>query len=175
MKSILKVLPLIVLVFVTQTFAETQGEKLANAVVLGRLSEVESILSQQTDLVTYKDANGNSLIHLAINFYNDGMIDLLIKHRASVKILNRNNESPIQRAAFFGLNKALLSLLRAGADWNSLSNEMKNEYTGYPDIKDWLALNSKKSPEPEPKSGKTILELPGAQLQVINFSVKKSH
>jgi ankyrin repeat protein len=175
MKSILKVLPMIFLLFVAQSFAETQGEKLANAVVLGRLSEVDSILSQQADLITYKDANGNSLMHLAINFYNDGMVDLLIKHKASVKILNRNNESPIQRAAFFGLNKALLSLLKAGADWNSLSVEMKNEYSRYPDIKEWIALNTKPSTEPESKSGKTVLELPGAQLQVINFSVKNGH
>lgn len=168
MMAKLKALALIALAFVQPSHAETLAEKLNNAVVLGRLAEIDNILNANPELKSYSDADGNSLMHLAITFYNDGVVDLLLKHKVSFRTPNAEKESPLQRAAFFGLNKVALSLLNAGADWMTLSKDMQSELAKYSDFKKWTVARTNEASKP--KSGKTVLELPGARLQVISFS-----
>lgn len=176
MKLKTKILSLVILAFAHPSWAKTKGETLCDAVILGHLDQIDLILSEQPELATFQDENGKSLMHLAIEFYHDGVVDRLIKHKVSAKTPNQNQETPIQRAAFFGLNKVILSLLDAGADWNSLSKDLQTEFAKFPNIKERIAQNNKKAAEPRARKGeKTLVELPGFHLTLTGFQSNKNH
>lgn len=176
MKLKTKILSFIILAFAHPSWAKTKTETLCDAVIFGHLDQIDSILGEQPELATFQDENGKSLMHLAIEFYHDGVVDRLLKHKVSYETPNQKKETPIQRAAFFGLNKVVVSLLDAGADWNSLSKDLQTEFLRFPNIKERISQNSKKSAAPNArKEAKTLVELPGFHLMLTGFRSNKTH
>ncbi|KAK0042775.1 ankyrin repeat protein [Biomphalaria pfeifferi] len=65
------------------------------------------------------DGNGNSSLHLACQKVNIPVVELLLKHGASVNIAGENGETPLTKACYTKDKTLVEVLLKAGSDVNS--------------------------------------------------------
>jgi len=95
--------------------------KLADAVSGGRTNEVAALLKQNPALVrtVASELYGQSLLHVAVEGGNAGMVRLLLDHKADVNAPDKRGRQPIHWAVQIERTNLIAHLLQAGADVNA--------------------------------------------------------
>ena len=107
------------------------------AVARGKKEYVEAILAQENvDPIIY-DRSGNTPLHIAVRINDEDIINMLLRHGASVHVVNGKGETPIITAAIHMSNDAVEPLLEAGAQphmpgFNTMS---ASQYAEFHDLK----------------------------------------
>ena len=84
----------------------------------GNIESVRTLLAHGVDIDWTNDCN-KSALHFAVRYADNEIIDFLINHKISVRIVNRYNGMPLLSACSTKSNiKNVRTLLENGADIN---------------------------------------------------------
>jgi ankyrin repeat protein len=76
---------------------------------------LQSAIVADPSLKNYADANGRTLVHLAVHQGADTVLLWLLDQGYPANVADNHGETPLMRAAFLGDTDAIASLLTAGA------------------------------------------------------------
>eukprot|EP01132_Coremiostelium_polycephalum_P004694 gene4694-5862_t len=99
--------------------------RLINACKRGEEEDIEDIITDQEAKpdVNGKDSVGETALHYAARNGHDGIIRILIKHRANVNVLDKLEETPLHKAAWKNQVEAIRALVEVGKANVSLKNK----------------------------------------------------
>ena len=96
---------------------------LTNAVLAGDLNRVQASLKDHPELISSKDASGDTPLHAAIKVKaGKNLVDLLLASNADVNARDANGATPLHLAAFSGDQSLVQQLLDHKADINARKN-----------------------------------------------------
>ena len=99
-----------------------EGQQLHEGVQIGDLARVEALIAASPGLVTTKDWNADTPLHLAAYFGYREIVEFLLLHHADVNAVNSHGKTPLHRAAFNGHKDIAWLLLLHGARVDATDN-----------------------------------------------------
>lgn len=97
----------------------TEIEQFFGAIQLGKIKEVETLLSHNPDLVNVKDTRGFTPLIFACYFDQKGIAKLLLKHDASVDARDGSGNTALIGVSFKGNLPIAELLIKHGANVNA--------------------------------------------------------
>jgi len=95
---------------------------------LERSSASSTNLAGTTEGQTLEDLDGCTLLHLACETADIGMIELLLQYGASINVTDSRGQTPLHRCILKGRTTSVKLLLTRGADPRAVNGEGKNPF-----------------------------------------------
>ena len=104
----------------------SEMDDLHDAIIEGKINKVESLITENPDLVSSEDGEGNTPLHIAASSWRvKGIITLLLKNGADVNARNNYGNTPLHTCILYGvcddIAEVILLLIENGADINALN------------------------------------------------------
>jgi ankyrin repeat protein len=120
MKHALMIIALSISLLVgVQAGSADDSEQFLNAAYDGDLATVKSLLGKKPGLISVKDKDGNTALHLASSEDHGEMVQFLLTKGASLAAKNDLGFTPLHKAVWKGRIKIVKILLAKGADVNA--------------------------------------------------------
>lgn len=91
-------------------------------------SESSSGVSAENELLSMEDLDGCSLLHLACEFADIGMLELLLQYGADVNVSDSRGQTPLHRCILKGKAVAARLLLTRGADPQAVDGQSRTPF-----------------------------------------------
>jgi len=97
----------------------TRAQRTHDAIIKGNLNQLKSLLAEEPKLVTAKDKQGRTLLHIAAAKGQKEVVELLIAKGADVNAKEKSGQTALLAAAMQGYREIVKTLLVNGADVNA--------------------------------------------------------